>query len=150
MNPLPEAALVAARPRDVLVFAELPAKLREELEGLNATLTDAQSVLGTVALLADRTFDAAILDVELSAAIVQRLKAGVGSIEGVPDEVSARARQRHAAVPFFLTFGSEGRYAIVVDPPEHSYLESGKGLSLADAVTRLDVTKLVMRGAALA
>ena len=45
---------------------------------------------------------------------------------------------------------NEQQYAIVIDPPEHSYLESGTGISLADAVTALDVSKLVMRGAARA
>ena len=57
---------------------------------------------------------------------------------------------RLKASPFFMVMDDEQQYAIMIDPPEHSYLESGKGISLADAVMTLDVTKLVMRGAALA
>lgn len=148
MNPLPENALVPSRPRTVLVFAELPAAVRAQLEAREARLVDAESVLGTVALLADRDFDAAILDMELSAALVQRLKSGTGVVDDVPDELCQKARERHRLTPFFLTMGAG--FAIVVDPPEHSYLESGKALSLADAVTSLDVSKLVMRGAGLA
>ena len=43
-----------------------------------------------------------------------------------------------------------GEYAIVVDPPEHAYLEDGEGLGLADAVMCLDVRALLLRGPALA
>ncbi len=148
MNPLPEEALVPPRARTVLVFAELTAAVRARLTGRGAALVDAESLLGAVALLADRDFDAAILDMELSSALVQRLKSGSGVIDDVPDELCAKARERHRLTPFFLTMGAG--FAIVVDPPEHSYLEGGKGLSLADAVMTLDVSKLVMRGAALA
>lgn len=134
----------------MLVFAELPATVRKRLEERGATLTDAESVLGAVALLADRDFDAAILDMDLSTAIVKRVKADVGAIEGVPDELCAKARARHRLTPFFLVMSDEHQYAIVVDPPEHSYFERGDGISLADAVMTVEVSKLVMRGAALA
>jgi hypothetical protein len=148
VNPLPEEALIPARARTVLVFAELAAAVRAQLTARGARLVDAESVLGAVALLADRDFDAAILDMELSAALVQRLKSGGGVVDGVPDELCAKARERHRLTPFFLTMGKG--FAVVVDPPEHSYLESGKGLNLADAVMTLDVSKLVVRGAPLA
>ena len=161
MNPLPEAAVAPGtdlddpgkrvrRSRTVLVYADLPLDLKRRLRDRGATITNAESLLGTVSLLADRDFDATIFDMTLSTELVKRLKAGIGTIEEVPEELAARARERHRLTPFFLVMGDEQQYAIVIDPPEHSYLESGKGLSLADAVTRLDVTKLVMRGAALA
>jgi hypothetical protein len=150
MNPLPRGALVAARPRRVLVFCDLPAGVRDALVGFPATLTDAESVLGTVALLADRDFDAVILDLTLSSAMVMRLKTGLGELADVPEEVVARARERQRLTPFFLVMDRERQFAVVVDPPEHSYVESGAGLSLPDAVARLEVSKLVMQGAALA
>lgn len=161
MNPLPEAAVAPGtelndpskrvrRARSVLVYADLPLPLKMQLRDRSATLTNAESLLGVVSLLADRDFDAAIFDMTLSTELVKRIKAGIGSIEDVPDEIAVRARERHRLTPFFLVMGNEDQYAIVIDPPEHSYLESGKGLGLADAVTRLDVSKLVMRGAALA
>lgn len=161
MNPLPEAAVTPAtdpsdpgkrghRTRTVLVFAELPETMRKRLRDRGASLVDAESVLGTVALLADRDFDATIFDLALSAELVKRIKAGVGTIEDVPEELAARARERHRLTPFFLVMQADQQYAVLVDPPEHSYLESGKSLSLPDAVTTLDVSKLVMRGAARA
>ena len=150
MNPLPEGALGPARPRRVLVFCDLPSEVRAQLGAHGATLTEAESVLGTVALLADRDFDAVILDMSLSPAIVMRVKTGLGELADVPAEVAKRARERQQLTPFFLVMGRERQYAIVVDPPEHSYVESGAGVSLAEAVARLDVGKLVMPGAARA
>jgi hypothetical protein len=161
VNPLPEAAVALGiddddpgkrvrRSRDVLVFAELPETTRNRLRERGARLVDADSVLGAVALLADRGFDAAILEMTLSAEIVKRIKADLGSVEGVPDELCAAARGRHRLTPFFLVMAGQPQYAIVVDPPEHSYVESGSGISLIDAVMTLEVSKLVMRGAALA
>lgn len=44
----------------------------------------------------------------------------------------------------------EQQFAIVVDPPEHSYLEDEGGLGLADAVMCLDVGRLLLRGPAMA
>ena len=161
MNPLPLNAVSpgtdlgdpskrARRSRSVLVFADLPLQVRMRLRDRGASIVNAETVLGTVSLLADRDLDAAILDMTLSTELVKRIKAGIGDVEGVPDEICARARERHRLTPFFLVMDNEQQYAILIDPPEHSYLESGKGISLADAVMTLDVTKLVMRGAALA
>jgi hypothetical protein len=65
-------------------------------------------------------------------------------------EIERRAQERHRLTPFFLVMEGEQQYAIMVDPPEHSYLEDGKGLSLPDAVMCLDVSKLLLRGPALA
>ncbi len=53
-------------------------------------------------------------------------------------------------MPFFLVMEGERHYAIMVIPPEHSYLEDGKGISLPDAVMSLDVGKLLLRGPPLA
>jgi len=60
------------------------------------------------------------------------------------------ARRRHRLTPFYLVMEGEQQYAIVIDPPQHSYLEDGEGLSLADAVMCLDVGKLLLRGPAMA
>jgi hypothetical protein len=62
----------------------------------------------------------------------------------------ALATRRHALTPFFMLHAGDESYAIVVRPPEHSYLEDGHGISLPDAVMMLDVGKLLLRGSALA
>jgi hypothetical protein len=155
----------------VLLLAELPIFQRIRMKERGALITRVQDVREAVTSLAENDFDAAIVDMRApggGAALVKCVKAGVGSteplvalvetemaqsgartIEGLID-IEHRARQRHRLTPFFLVMEGEQQYAIVVDPPEHSYLEDGKGLSLPDAVMCLDVGKLLMRGPALA
>lgn len=106
--------------------------------------------------------------------LVKSLKAGVGSVtmEGMVAEeleksgaaitepgkdqywklaaAEKRARERCRLLPFFLVMAGEQQYAIMVIPPDHSYLEDGKGISLPDAVMTLDVSKLLQKGPPLA
>ncbi len=81
---------------------------------------------------------------------LQDAGSAVGDRMAATAALEHRARQRHRMTPFFLVMEGEQQYAIVVDPPEHSYLEDGRGLSLPDAVMCLDVGKLLLRGSALA
>jgi hypothetical protein len=197
------------RARSVLVLAELPATARARMKDRGAQLTDVENVAAAVAMLAEREFDAAIVDMKApggGTALVKCLKGGVGSTDplqkhldeamaaiaaapkdprGAPSPgqlevevaeifettlgdlkqfveaaqaapvspivaMESKARRRHRLTPFYLVMEGEQHYAIVIDPPEHSYLEDGKGISLADAVMCLDVGKLLLRGPALA
>lgn len=75
------------------------------------------------------------------------------SEKGVPDadfELIAIARSRHRLTPFFLVLENEPYFGVLVLWPEHSYRETGKGISLPDAVMCLDVGALLRRGSALA
>jgi hypothetical protein len=92
----------------------------------------------------DSRLDRAVDDATQGAA------AAIGARLAGISELEQRARERHRLTPFFLVMEGEQQYAIVVDPPEHSYLEDGKGLSLPDAVMCLDIGKLLLRGSALA
>ncbi|MBK7860273.1 MAG: hypothetical protein IPJ65_16995 [Archangiaceae bacterium] len=148
MNPpLPKEALVAARPRRVLLFTGLPKATYQRLEQAGCSLIQAETVLGAVALLADRDFDAAVLDMEMSEELVKRLKAGRGEIEEVPDALAEQARARSRSTPFFLRFGDGLRFVVVVDVPDYTYVEPGDALPLGEAVLQLDVGKLKIPGA---
>lgn len=156
------------RERSVLLLAELPIFQRIRMKERGALITEVRDVREALAALAGNDFDAAIIDMKAAGdgtALVKTVKAGIGSTNPVAylveSEIAAldgrelvsddqRARRRHRLTPFFLVMGGEQQYAIVVDPPEHSYLEDGKGLSLPDAVMCLDVGKLLLRGPALA
>lgn len=197
------------RARSVIVLADLPSTIRTRMKDRGALLTDVENVAAAVAMLAERDFDAAIVDMKApggGTALVKCLKGGVGSTDplqklleeamaaiatapkdpqGAPspeqleveiaeifettlgdlkqfaeaaqvDPISpvvaleAMARRRHRLTPFYLVMDGEQQFAIVIDPPEHSYLEDGKGIGLADAVMCLDVGKLLLRGPALA
>ncbi len=192
-----------------MVLADLPSTSRIRMKNRGALLTDAENVTAALAMLAERDFDAAIVDMKApggGTALVRCLKGGVGSTDplqkdldeamaaiaagpkdprGAPSpeqlelEIAeifdttlgdlkqfveaaqaasispvvapeAMARRRHRLTPFYLVMEGEQQYAIVIDPPEHSYLKDGKGISLADAVMSLDVGKLLLRGPALA
>lgn len=133
-----------------------------------ALITRVQDASEAVAALAAEDFDVAIVDMKApggGTALVKAVKAGVRSTNPlahlVESEMAAvdgrelvtadqQARRRHRLTPFFLVMEGERQYAIVVEPPEHSYLEDGNGLSLPDAVMCLDVSKLLLRGPALA
>jgi hypothetical protein len=156
------------RERSVLLLAELPIFQRIRMKERGALITRVQDVAEAVAALAADDFDAAIVDMKApggGTALVKAVKAGIGSTNPLAHLVEAemaaleghklvtpdqQARQRHRLTPFFLVMEGERQYAIVVDPPEHSYLEDGNGLSLPDAVMCLDVGKLLLRGPALA
>lgn len=192
-----------------MVLAELPSTIRIRMKDRGAQLTDVENVPAAVAMLAERDFDAAIVDVKAlggGTSLVKCLKGGSGSTDPLQKDIDeamaviaagptdpggapspeqlerqiaeifettvgdlrqfaetaqaapispvaaleAKARRRHRMTPFYLVMEGEQQYAIVVDPPEHSYLEDGKGISLADAVMCLDLGKLLLRGPALA
>jgi hypothetical protein len=139
------------RARSVLVLAELPIFERIRMKERGGLLNHVADVAAAVAVLAEQHFDAAIIDMKAPGGgteLVKSIKAGVGSA-GAP-ELEALARERHRLTPFYLVMEGESQYAIVVSPPEHSYLEDGKALRLADAVTSLDLGKLLLRGPAMA
>ncbi len=46
--------------------------------------------------------------------------------------------------------GGTTEWAVVVLPPEHAYLEDGRGLQLVEAIAGLDVARLLLRGPPLA
>lgn len=157
------------RARSILVLADLPVFQRIRMKERGGQLTVVQDVAEAVRVLAERDFDAAIIDMNApggGTALVKSIKAGVGSINPlqtlVADEMAAvsdtprppsaedLARERHRLTPFFLVMQGEQQYAIVVSPPEHSYLEDGTGIGLSDAVMCLDIGKLLLRGSAMA
>ncbi len=193
------------RARSVMVLADLPSTVRVRIKNRGGLLTDVETVAAAVSMLAERDFDAVIVDMKApggGTTLVKCLKAGVRSTDPLqrlldeelsalasepnvarvdppePDTLEAevahvfdsvgvsvqdelgklealqsterRARQRHRLTPFYLVMAGEQQYAIVIDPPEHSYLEDGKGLALPDAVMCLDVGKLLLRGPAMA
>jgi hypothetical protein len=108
-------------------------------------------------------------------ALIKSIKAGVGSVNDHPPDsiaglvsremealsgkpeprfsqnkvavaIEEEARRRCRVTPFYLVLEDEQQFAIMVIPPDHSYLEDGKGISLPDAVMSLDVGKLLLRG----
>jgi hypothetical protein len=116
----------------VLVLAELPASQLRHLKNRGALLTHVRDVSEALVALAEREYDAFIVE----------------GVELQTDE--QRARERCRLTPFFLVMEGDRQFAILVVPPDHSYLEDGMGISLPDAVMSLDVGKLLLRGPALA
>jgi hypothetical protein len=160
------------RARPVALFASLPATQVHHLKDRGAELSRPQTTRQLVELLAERDFHAVVVDLAIygAGALVKWLKAGPelrerprratdyfedllyrqkGGFDADAD-LAIEARARHRVTPFFVVLESERHYGIVVQRPEHSYYETGEGISLPDAVMCLDVGKLLLRGAALA
>jgi hypothetical protein len=163
------------RARSILLLANLPGTLRRRLKDRGAQLMEVFDMRSAAKALAEADFDAAIIDVHApgnGAGLVKWIKYGaflrevgrtprkpsafddlVDRQEGVLEvelSVAAAARNRHRTTPFFLVLEDQPQFGVVVSWPEHSYSETGDGISLPDAVMTLDVAKLLSRGSAMA
>ena len=114
--------------------------------------TVAGSVGDGLVLLAERDFDAVVADVDVEGggtALIKWIKAGIGPVQA-PLDAPEKARSRHARTPFFLFMDGTSEWAVVLRPPDHSYLEDGLGLQMIDAVANLDLGQLFLKGPPLA
>lgn len=120
---------------------------RMRARGIEPTVT--ANVDEAALALAARDFDGVVTEIDRGLRLVKWLKASVDDLE-VGASVTEQARHRHVLTPVFVFLDGAPEWAVIVRPPEHAYLEDGKGVQLVDAIACLDVARLLLRGPALA
>jgi len=164
----------AGRPRQVLLVGELPASERLELTERGAVITDALDTHAAFELLASTDFDVVVVDPFATGNgldFVTAVKEGddahlhtvatlYGSRGSTPflrgarlpnEEALAAGRVRHRTTPFVVLPADGGdQYAIVVVPPEATFLKSRRLLPLATAVLTVDAATLLGTSGAMA
>jgi len=136
----------AGAPRRILAYADLLGQTERYLRQRGAVLTRAHSAEEAVHLLAADPFDIVILDPRAPGGglhLVTVLKLGYRTLdlpEALIQEVSSRVR-----LTPFIVLPEDGStdYAVIIQPPQLSFLEDGADLRVEDAILRLNVARLL-------
>lgn len=153
--------------RRVLLVGELPVSERVELTERGAVLTTAADTHQAFVLLASVDFDVVAVEprapgngLDLVTAVKENqaahlhtlatlygVRGGAPFLRGAraPDEaVLASARERHRVTPFVvLPLEGEDEYAIIVVPPDASFIENRRRLPVTTSIMRVDASKLL-------
>lgn len=155
--------------RNVLLLGELHASQREELEDRGGVIVQANDTHEAFELLATTDFDVVVVDpvapgngLDLVTAVKESASEHLHTVATLygargdtrflrgarlpNQETLVAVRSRHRLTAFVvLPVNGEAEYAIVVSPPEGSFLKHPSAMPLVTAIMTVDASKLVTR-----